>query len=194
VGQVHLHMSMSVDGFIAGPDVSIEHPLGVGGQRLHEWMFTDPVDPDDADVVGTMFSTDRVGAVLMGRTHFEVGIGPWGDDGTFRMPCFVVTHRPADPVVKGPTTFTFVTDGVERALELAQAAAGDKHINVMGANLAQQMLRAGQIDEIQLNLVPVLLGDGVPLFAHLGDHHIELHRTAVMPSSTVTHLRYRVVR
>jgi dihydrofolate reductase len=191
MGQIHLHMSMSLDGYIAGPDVSVEQPMGVGGERLHQWLFAAPPDAEDAEVAGEMYSPAVVGAVLMGRRHFTVGIGQWGDDGAFGMPCFVVTNRPATPVVKGPTTFTFVTEGLDRALEQAQAAAGDKHVNVMGADVAQQLLRTGRIDTIQLNVVPVLLGGGTRLFDRLGP--TELEQVAVVPTSTVTHIRYHVV-
>jgi dihydrofolate reductase len=130
----------------------------------------------------------------MGRRTFDVGEGPWGDDGTFGMPCFVLTHTPAETLVKGATTFTFVTDGIDSALVQAKAAAGDKHINLMGANTAQQFLSAGQLDEIQINLIPTLLGDGVRLFDHLATDQIELERTRVIESSGVTHLTFRVLK
>ena len=120
---------------------------------------------------------------------------PWGKDGTFHLPCFVLTHRAAPTLVKGKTSFTFVTEGPERALALAQAAAGDKAVNVMGADTIQQLLRRGLIDEIHLNLVPVLLQAGTRLFEHLGPDRIELERTrAILPSSGVIHLTYRIPR
>jgi dihydrofolate reductase len=194
VGKVVVHKSMSLDGYVTGPDVRVDQALGEGGERLHAWMFADDIDPADARVAAESYSTERVGAVLMGRTHFTVGIGHWGDDGTFRLPCFVVTHRPAEPVVKGPTSFTFVTDGLEAALARAQDAAGAKDVNVMGASTSRQLLVAGLVDEIQINLVPVLLGDGARLFDGLGPAGPQLERLRVVDSPRVTHLRYRVVR
>ena len=191
---VRVHMSTSLDGFVAGPDISVEQPMGVGGERLHEWMFT-PSDPTDIETAAEMFSTRTTGAVVIGRRTFDVGEQPWGEDGTFHVPCFVVTHRAAPTLVKGKTSFTFVTEGLEHALALAQTAAGDKAVNVMGAGTAQQLLRLGLIDEIHLNVVPVLLQTGTRLFEHLGPDRIELERTgAVLPSSGVTHLVYRISR
>jgi len=191
MGDVVVHMSMSVDGYVAGPDVSEEHPLGVGGERLHEWMFVDPMDPTDARVAAEAFSTERVGAVLMGRTTLTVGLRWWGDDGTYRVPCFVVTHRPAETLVKGPTSFAFVTDGLDSALAQARAAAGDRDVNVMGAATASQLLRAGQVDRVHLNLVPVLLGDGARLFDGV-PQGVDLERTGTVTSSRADHLTYRV--
>ena len=104
MGQVVANMSMSLDGFIAGPNISVDHPMGEGGERLHAWMFGDAVNPRDAEIAAGMFSPATTGAVLMGRRTFTVGERPWGDDGTFRVPCFVITHRPALIVVKGPTS------------------------------------------------------------------------------------------
>jgi dihydrofolate reductase len=197
MGTVRAHMSMSLDGYVAGPDVSREHPMGVGGERLHQWLFGGG-DPRDAEVAAGMFAPATTGAVIMGRRTFEVGEAPWGEDGTFHLPCFVVTHRPAETRVKGPTTFTFVTDGIEAALARAQAVAGERAVNLMGAETTRQFLRAGLLDEIQINLVPVLLGAGTRLFEHLGEHlgtaPIELERTRMVGSSTMTHLLYRIVK
>lgn len=194
MGTVRAHMSMSLDGFVAGPDVRREHPMGVGGERLHEWLFARPGDPRDAEVAAEMFAPAQTGAVIMGRRTFEVGEDPWGEDGTFHLPCFVVTHRPAPTLVKGATSFTFVTDGIRAALERAQAAAGPRGVNVMGAATTQQFLRAGLLDELQINLIPVLLGTGVRLFEELGVAPLELERTRIVESPAVTHLTYRVVR
>jgi dihydrofolate reductase len=194
MGTVRVHMSTSLDGFVAGPDISVEQPMGVGGERLHEWMFA-PSNPTDIETAAEMFSTRTTGAVVIGRRTFDVGEQPWGEDGTFHVPCFVVTHRAAPTLVKGKTSFTFVTEGLEHALALAQAAAGGKAVNVMGAGAVQQLLRLGLIDEIHLNVVPVLLQTGTRLFEHLGPDRIELERTgAVLPSSGVTHLVYRISR
>jgi dihydrofolate reductase len=187
-------MSMSLDGFVAGPDVRRDHPMGVGGERLHQWLFASPGDPRDAEVAADMFAPASTGAVIMGRRTFEVGVDLWGDDGTFHLPCFVVTHRPANMLVKGPTSFTFVTDGIRAALERAQAVAGPRAVNVMGATATQQFLSAGLLDEFQINLIPVLLGTGTRLFEQLGAAPLELERTRLIESSAVTHLTYRIVK
>lgn len=194
MGKVVVHKSMSLDGYVAGPDVRVDQALGAGGEQLHAWMFADDIDPADAEVAAESYSTDRVGAVLMGRTHFTVGIGHWGDDGTFRMPCFVVTHRSSEPVVKGPTTFTFVTDGLEAALARAQDAAGSKDVNVMGASTSRQLLAAGLVDEVQINLVPIVLGGGARLFDGLGPDGPQFEHVRIVDSPRVTHLTYRVLR
>lgn len=194
MGNVVVYKSMSLDGFVAGPNVSVGQPLGEGGEQLHEWMFRSDVDPVDTQIASAMFSTDRVGAVVMGRTHFTVGLGHWGDDGTFHVPCFVVTHRPSEPVVKGPTTFTFVTDGLESALEQAQAAAGGKDVNVMGADTSRQLLKAGLVDEVQIDLVPVVLGGGARLFDGPSDGISGFEQIRVIDSPHVAHVRYRVLQ
>ena len=168
--------------------------MGESGERLHEWLSTGSRgDPRDAEVAVEMFAAPTTGAVVMGKRTFTVGEGPWGDDGTFGMPCFVLTHTPAETQVRGATTFTFVTDGIDSALAQAKAAAGDKRVNLMGANTAQQFLSAGLLDEIQINLIPILLGDGVRLFDHPATEHIELERTRVIESAAVTHLTFRLL-
>jgi dihydrofolate reductase len=204
MGKSTVDMSMSLDGFIAGPNDSVERPLGEGGERLHEWIYdlaswrerhgleggkTDT----DAEVLDESFKD--TGAVVVGRRMFDVANG-WGDNPPFHMPVFVITHNASEKLVKeGGTTFTFVTDGIERALEQAKAAAGDKDVSVAGgANIIQQYLSAGLLDEIQIHLVPVLLGDGVRLFHHIGVELIELETTRVIESPGVTHIKFRVVK
>lgn len=200
--KVTADMSMSLDGLIAGPDAGVDHPLGEGGEQLHEWLYGLESRRDrhgkaggernrDAEVLEESFK--NTGAVLMGRRMFDVAEGPWGDDPPFRMPVFVVTHSAREPLAKRETTFTFVTDGIESTLEQARAAAGDKDISVAGgANVIQQCLVAGLLDEVQVHVVPVLLGDGFRLFEQLGTGPIELQKTRVIDSPAVTHLRYRV--
>jgi dihydrofolate reductase len=190
MGIVVAHMSMSLDGFIAGPDVSIAHPMGVGGERLHEWLFAPDRDAADSQTAGEMFSHETTGAVLMGNTTFTVGEAPWGDDGAFGMPCFVVTRHARPMLRKQETTFTFVTSGLADAFEQARRAAAGKNVNVMGANTIQQVLAAGAVDELHINLIAVALGSGVSLFAP-GSHY-EFDRTRTIESSAATHIRLRV--
>ena len=199
--KIHVSLSMSLDGFITGPNPRPAEPMGDGGERLHEWMagmadFRERGDTSNADAEVLRELSSRTGALLMGRTMFDAGEVPWGDDPPFGMPVFVLTHRPRETVTKqGGTTYTFVTDGLEAALEQAKAAAGGKDVGLVGgANLAQQCLRAGILDEIQIHLVPVLLGACTRLFDHLGAEPIELERTRVVESPvSVTHLSFRVV-
>jgi dihydrofolate reductase len=194
-------MSVSLDGFAAGPDVSVDQPMGKGGERLHEWLFLDDADRAvaadgvsaagvDAEHVRELSTT--TGAVVIGKRTFDVGVNLWQDT-PFPVPCFVVTHEPREEMVMKSASFTFVTDGVDKALDLARQAAGDRNVLIMGGpTTARQFVRAGLVDEIRLQLVPVLLGAGTRLFDHTGDHSIELERTAVIESPAVTHLRYRV--
>jgi dihydrofolate reductase len=209
-----LDISMSLDGFVAGPTQTLDEPLGKGGEQLHEWAFaarswreSHGLSGGDANVDSDVIEEllGNTGATLMGRRMFSGGEGPWeddpnadawwGDDPPFHHPVFVLTHHARDPVTKeGGTTFTFVTDGIESALEQARAAAGDKDVAIGGgATVAQQYLQAGLLDELQIHLVPVLLGDGgVRLFEnHLGPEWRELECTRVIASPAVTHLRYR---
>ncbi len=208
-----LDISMSLDGFIAGPNQTLEQPLGEGGERLHEWAFRlaswrkphglSGGETGTVDDVVVEESLGAQGAVVMGRRMFSGGEGPWeddpnadawwGDNPPFHVPVFVLTHHPRETVVKkGGTTFTFVTDGIESALEQARAAAGDKDVSLAGgAHVAQQYLKAGLLDELQIHLVPVLLGGGVRLFDQLGPDPTELQSTRVIESSGVTHLKFR---
>jgi len=193
-GTVFLEMSMSLDGFVAGPNVGVERPMGDhGGARVHDWMFAGKTD-QQAEAFEVKTFAD-IGAVVMGRRTFDVGVGPWGDNSTFHAPCFVVSHDAHEPVVKeGGTTYSFVTDGIEGALEQAKGAAGDQDVMVMGgANIAQQFLKARVLDEIRLHLVPLLVGDGTRLFDDVGPNPIELEATEVIDDPGVTHFRFRVV-
>jgi dihydrofolate reductase len=207
-------ISMSLDGFIAGPNASREEPLGEGGGRLHEWVYglrswREPhgleggTTVTGVDVIDEAFNS--LGAAIMGKRMFCGEDGPWGDepfegwwgdDPPFHMPVFVLTNYERPPLVKsGGTTFTFVTDGIESALEQARAVAGDKDVGVSGgANVAQQYLRAGHLDELQVSVVPLLLGAGTRLFDDPGLGLRELEPIRVVDTPTVTHVKYRVVK
>ena len=213
MARLRFQISMSLDGFIAGPNQSEEDPLGEGGTQLHEWAFElaawrQSHGRDGGEVNASTRvveeSLENVGATVMGRNMFG-GEGPWGDDPwdgwwgddpPFHMPVFVVTHHAREPVAKeGGTTFTFVTDGIESALEQAREAADGRDVALGGgANVAQQYLRAGLIDEMQIHIVPVLLGDGARLFDHLGDAEVGLECTSAVEAPGVTHITYRVVK
>jgi dihydrofolate reductase len=213
VARLRFQISVSLDGFIAGPNQSEEDPLGEGGEQLHEWALelaawrqTHGRDGGEVNASTRVVeeSLENVGATVMGRNMFG-GEGPWaddpwdgwwGDDPPFHMPVFVVTHHAREPVAKeGGTTFTFVTDGIESALEQARAAADGKDVALGGgADVAQQYLRAGLIDEMQIHVVPVLLGDGARLFDNLGDAEVGFECTGVVEAPGVTHITYRVVK
>jgi dihydrofolate reductase len=208
-------ITMSLDGFIAGPRQTLEQPLGDGGDRIHEWMYglasfreRHGMDGGEttADSEVLEESVAKTGAILMGRRMFSGGAGPWeadpnpdawwGDDPPFHVPVFVLTHHARETVTKqGGTSYTFVTDGIETALELARAAAGDKDVAIAGgADVIQQCLAAGLVDEFQVHVAPLFLGDGVRLFDQLGTKQPKLESTRVIESPAVTHLKYRVVK
>ena len=211
--RLRFEISMSLDGFIAGPNQSQENPLGEGGEQLHEWAlglaaWREPHGLQGGEVNASSKvieqSRENLGATVMGRNMFG-GEGPWGDDPwegwwgddpPFHVPVFVVTHHAREPLIKqGGTTFAFVTDGIESALEQAREAAGDQDVGLSGgANIAQQYLKAGLIDELQIHLVPVLLNDGARLFDSLGDARVGLECTRAIEAPGVTHLTYRVVK
>lgn len=194
MGKVASSMSMSLDGFVTGPRDSRQFPLGEGGEVLHHWLGP-AATPADRAVLQEM--VDGVGSILMGRRSYDfcVGEGGWGDGGPAgQAPCFVLTHEPPDPAAV-PKVFTFVTDGIHSAIAQAQQAAGDRTVGIHGATAAQQALAAGLLDEIQVHLVPVLLGGGVRLFDLFAGHQIQLERDRVVEAgSGVTHLRFRVNR
>jgi dihydrofolate reductase len=193
MGKVTSEISMSLDGFITGPNVGVGNGMGDGGDRLHDWMF-DAKTETDAAIVDEIY--ESTGSILIGKGMFDVGFEPWGDPPPFRMPVFVVTHEEREPLpMQGGTTYTFVTDGIEAALELARAAAGDKNVGIWGgANIMRQYLQAGSLDEMQIHLIPVLLGDGVRLFEDLDPEGIELRRTRSIETPRATHLRFEVMK
>jgi dihydrofolate reductase len=191
MAQVICDMSMSLDGFVTGPNDGRENPFGDGAGMLHDWIFDAATDADRA-LLQEMI--DGAGAIVMGRTSFDKneGDGGWGDAGPVGdTPCFVVTHH--EPTTSHPSIYTFVTDGVASAIEQAKAVAGDKVVGLHGATVMQQGLPLGLVDEIRVHVIPVLLGGGTPLFAHL-DSAINLERTSVLATPAATHLGFRVVR
>jgi dihydrofolate reductase len=200
MGKVLAGITMSLDGYVTGPNDRLGAGLGDGGERLHYWVFGGPwtyaggprgtPDPVDQQYLAEAFGS--VGAWIVGRTMHDV-IDGWGDDPGFGVPIFVVTHRPHQTVVKGDTTFEFVTGGTADALERARAAAGDRNVLVMGgADVLRQYLAAGAVDELTLTIAPVLLGAGKRLFDGIGRTDIAFERTGVIESPLATHLRYRV--
>ncbi|HEX8647790.1 MAG TPA: dihydrofolate reductase family protein [Thermoleophilaceae bacterium] len=208
---VTFSISVSVDGYVAGPNQGTDHPLGEGGEALHDWALPlrtfreghgregGETGPDD-DVLRETF--ERPGAAIMGRKMFGGGPGPWDeswkgwwdDDPPFRYPVFVLTHHPREPLVfDNGTTFTFVTDGIESALEQARAAAGERDVQISGgAQAIQQYLAAGHVDDFQLSVAPVMLGGGERLFEAVPPLDVEIDRVVATPNAT--HLRYRVRR
>lgn len=187
MGKVVIDMSMSLDGYIAAPNDVPGNGLGDEGMRLHNWMFDDPSVFDR--VFGEL--TETTGAVVMGRRTYDNSISEWGDKGPLgEVPCFVVTRHPPD---EAPSAFTFVPEGIQRANELAHAAAGDKTIGVMGADVPRQFLGAGLVDEIRIHVVNVLLGSGRRMFEELPDR-IDLDQVDVGEDAGVAHITYRVTR
>jgi dihydrofolate reductase len=192
MGKVTSDISMSLDGFITDPKASVGTPLeGNDPGRLSDWMFDAKTDAD-AEIVDEIYAS--TGAVVLGKRMFDVGFEPWGDPPPFRMPVFIVTHEVRAPLpMQGGTTYTFVTEGIQAALELARAAAGDKNVGIWGgANIVRQCLEAGLLDEMQIHLVPLLLGSGVRLFEGLDPEGIELRRTSSIETPGATHFRFEV--
>lgn len=212
MSKLRFTITMSLDGYVAGPDQSVEDPLGVGGEQLHEWVLPLEAWRRPHGLAGGEITRStsvleelekNVGAALMGRNMFGGGPGPWGDDPwdgwwgerpPFQMPTFVLTHHPREPLVKEGTTFTFVTEGVEAAVEMAKEAADGKDVALGGgANIAQQCLAAGLIDEMWIHTVPVFLGGGERLFDNLGNPLPKMEQVAVVEAPGVTHVKYRVI-
>jgi dihydrofolate reductase len=199
-----VELSMSLDGFVAGPNDGVDKPLGDGGDSLFKWYYSGdtefPLPRTDmvfkisrasAELLQETWPT--IGAMVAGRRMFDIA-GAWGGNPPGGENCFIVTHTVPDEWVEEGSPFTFVTDGVESAIRQAKKAAGDKNVAVSSANIAQQCIKAGLLDEIQIDLVPVLLGGGVRLFDHLGAEPIELQCTRVVEAPGITHLIYRVIK
>lgn len=214
MGIVGTRMSISLDGFVAGPNQSRAEPLGEGGMRLHQWQFATRAfqalqgrEGGEDGVDSQLFDAAMrsIGAVIMGRHMFGAGEGAgegpwdeswrgwWGEEPPFHTPVFVLTHHQREPLqMQGGTTFEFVTGGTHDALKRARAAAGERDVGIGGASVVRQYLAAGLLDELLLHIVPVLLHAGERLFEDVGDPVLE--PAEVVASRAVTHVRYRVVR
>lgn len=213
MGKVICHQTISLDGFSAGPNQSLENPLGEGAMRLHDWMFQTAAfhkmlgqdggsTGEDSMIVEELSANPNVGAYIMGRNMFAAGRGDWdlewkgwwGANPPYHHPTFVLTHYPRPPLpMEGGTTFYFITDGVEAAMAQAREAAGDKDVQIAGgASTIQQFLRAGYMDELNLHLTPVILGRGERLLDNVGD--LRLAPLKVVNSPSVTHITYRIDR
>jgi dihydrofolate reductase len=201
--KVTCHISVSLDGFVAGPNQSLENPIGEGGMRLHQWHTAEGLSGGthntDAEVIDEV--SNGIGAHIMGRKMFGGGEGPWdhewtgwwGEEPPFHAPVFVLTHHEREPLsMKGGTTFTFVTDGIQSALEQARRAARDRDVAVAGgASAVRQYLAAGLLDELYLHIVPIILGAGERLLDNVGDPTLEPVKVTASPA--VTHIKYQVV-
>jgi dihydrofolate reductase len=214
MSKLRCHISISLDGFVAGPNQSEENPLGESGERLHDWVvplaaWREPHGKEGGEVnesTRVMEETaENIGAGVMGRNMFgppgggdwgnEEWKGWWGDDPPYHNDVFILTHYPRDSVeMDGGTTFHFVTDGIERALELAMEAAGGEDVKLWGgAQVIQQYLAAGLLDELELHVVPVLLGGGARLFDNLADADVRLEQVRAVEAPGATHLKYRLI-
>jgi dihydrofolate reductase len=213
MGKFRCHISISADGYVAGPNQSDEEPLGEGGERLHDWSvplaaWREAHEKEGGEMnESTRIIEERgenVGAAVMGRNMFgppsggDWGDGKWkgwwGDDPPYHYDVFVLTHHPREPLeMEGGTTFYFVTDGIERALELARKSAGDKDVLLWGgAQVINEYLAAGLLDELEIHIAPVLLGGGARLFDDLGDADVRLEQIRAVEAPGVTHIKYRV--
>ena len=213
MGNVRAYISTSLDGYVAGPNESMEEPLGEGGERLHDWAVVlrawreaQGMEGGEENASDAVVAEDNanLGAEIMGRGKFgppsrgpwggDPWQGWWGDDPPFHKPVFVLTHHQREPLTLSDTTYTFVTDGIEAALERAMEAAGDKDVLIGGgADVINQYLAAGLLDELELHVVPMLLGGGARLFEGVGPE-LKLEAIRVIEAPGVAHLKYRVVK
>jgi dihydrofolate reductase len=213
MGKFRFQLAVSLDGFAAGPEQSEENPLGIGGMDLHEWVVKLEVWRKQHGLEGGEVNAStpvveelqsNIGAGVMGRNMFGGGPGPWsedepwngwwGDNPPFHTPVYVITHHPREPLkMEGGTTFTFVTDGIGSALEQAKEAADGRDVLLGGgANVVQQYLAAGLLDEFDLHVVPILLAEGERLLENIG--RLEIEQVSAVEAPGVTHIKYRVIK
>lgn len=199
MGNVIVDISISLDGFVAGPNDGHGNGLGDGGEPLHNWVAGgdwshvegQPFTPSDVDAQVLQDMLAGCGAAVVGRRMYDIADG-WGDEPHWGFPVFVVTHRPQQPLTKGSTTFTYVTEGVESGIEQAKAAAGAKHVHIGGgASVIQQALRTGLVDELHLHVAPLVLGAGRPLFEPDGPS-FRLEKLGAVETPFASHQRYRM--
>jgi dihydrofolate reductase len=199
MGEVIVQMSMSLDGYIAGPNDSAVNGLGDGGEQLHAWLFGQAGGGPGVGLTGAdkevLDELRPSGAMISGRRLYDITNGWNGSHPFGGIPTFVITHHVPDQVPEGATPFTFVTDGVVSAVAQAKETAGGKNVYVIGgASIDQQLIEAGLVDELRIDVVPILLGGGIRLFGKAGESPIPLEQVKVTPSKCVTHFRYRVLR
>jgi dihydrofolate reductase len=202
MAKVVIDVSTSLDGYVAGPNDGHKYPLGQrGGEHIFDWFTTgdkpahgsDVFKPEGNNVQVVDEMVERAGAMLTGRRTYEITNG-WGGSHPIKgLPIFIMSHSVPRDIPNGDSKITFVTSGIEEAVEQAKAAAGDKDVGIGGASVAQQALRAGLVDEIYLHVAPYILGNGVRLFDHLGDDSIKLEQVSTLEGPMATHLRYRVL-
>jgi len=192
MGKVVIDVTMSLDGYVTAPNDGPGNGLGDNGRILHEWAIH-PTE-QDLELLGGE-AVQELGACILGRRTFDIAEGAWGDEPPFGdAKVFVLTHRPHETLQRGPTTFIFVTDGMDSAMRQAQEAAKGKGVSLMGANVSQQYLKAGLVDEMEIHVANVLLTAGRPLFKDIGTDQIKLEPMRVIPTPAATHIRYRVVK
>jgi dihydrofolate reductase len=189
MSKVVIDITMSLDGYVTAPNDGKGNGLGDNGEILHEWVFNG--NDDDKKFL----EDDGLGSCILGRRTFDIAGDAWGDNPPFGgQQVFILTHRPHEKLQRGTTIFHFVTDGMESALKQARAAAGNGNVYLMGADVSQQYLKAGLVDEMTIHIANVLLCAGRPLFANIGDQQIKLERIQAVTTPKATHLRYQVVK
>lgn len=204
MSKVTADISISLDGFAAGADDSVENPMGDEGERLHEWIFPSQSWRESHGLEGGEGGVDDevlaemitgAGAQILGRRMFDHGEGPWGEEPPFHDDVYILTHRPRESEEKaGGTTYHFVSEGIESALERARASAGEKNVAVGSPSAIRQYLEAGLLDQLQIHIVPIFLGAGVRLFDGVGPDTAGLECERAIATPGVTHLRYRTAR
>jgi dihydrofolate reductase len=205
MSKVTVDVGMSLDGFIAGPNAGPQNALGDGGHRIHQWVYDLEAWRERQSLRGGQTNRDdevlreayeHVGAFIMGRRMFAEGEIGWPDPPPFQAPVFVLTNHGREPWIReGGTTFTFVTDGIESALEQAREAAGETDVRISGgANTIDQFVKAGLVDEVQFHLAPVILGRGVRLFENVGEEGLDLEKIRLLDSPGVTHISFRIAK